>query len=71
MSFIDVVIIAAVALAAGFCVRSLVHSRENGCSSCGETGCSARYTGGRCRVADDMVRRADQALSQQGLNEDK
>lgn len=66
MNLFDIVIIVAVALVTALCVRSIVHSKDAGCASCSETGCVARYTGGRCKVADDMVRRADAALGEKG-----
>ncbi|MCI6274764.1 MAG: FeoB-associated Cys-rich membrane protein [Coriobacteriaceae bacterium] len=62
MSPLDIVIILAVAVAVVLCVRSFVRGRASECSTCGDAGCTARRDGGRCRAADDMLRRASEAL---------
>lgn len=62
MGVTDIVIITAVAVAFALCVRSIYISNRNGCSGCdSRSACTSRLTG-RCRAADDMVRRADKAL---------
>jgi len=62
MGITDIVIVVAVAVVFALCVRYLYTSNRNGCSSCGsKSTCASRLTG-RCSAADDMVKRADQAL---------
>ncbi len=62
MNPLDVVIVLAVAAVVALCVRSIARGETSECSTCGDTGCTARYNGGHCRAADDMLRRANQAL---------
>ncbi|WP_130810526.1 FeoB-associated Cys-rich membrane protein [Olsenella sp. Marseille-P4559] len=62
MSPIDVIIVLAVVAVTVLCVRAVVSGKADGCSTCGETGCSARNGGGRCKAADDMLRRANEAF---------
>ncbi|MBP3884476.1 MAG: FeoB-associated Cys-rich membrane protein [Olsenella sp.] len=68
MGLVDIVIIAAVAAALAFCVRRLARGGAGGCGDCASSSsCSARATGeGTCRVAKDMVARADAALREKG-----
>jgi uncharacterized CHY-type Zn-finger protein len=62
MGVSDFVIVAAVAVVFALCVRQLTRPNRSECSSCASrTMCTSRFTG-RCRAADDMVRRADDAL---------
>lgn len=62
MGIADVVILTAVAVVFALCVRTIYISNRNGCSGCDSRSvCTSRLTG-RCRAADDMVRRADKAL---------
>ena len=61
MNPLDVVILLAVAAVVALCVRSIARETSE-CSTCGDAGCTARYTGGHCRAADDMLRRANEAL---------
>lgn len=67
MSPIDVIIVSAVALALALVVRRALRGRGSGCSSCGSSGscgsCSAHGGRGGCSAADDMLRRASEALS--------
>ncbi len=65
MSPVDVVIILAVAAIVALCVRRLLKGEAGGCSDCASgASCTARKTGrGSCKVAADMVARADAALS--------
>ena len=66
MSPLDVIIILAVAAVLVLCIRFIAHGGASECSTCGDTGCTARYTGGRCPAADDMLRRANKALDKSG-----
>lgn len=62
MGVSDFVIIAAVVAVFVLCVRQLTRPNRSECSSCVSRGmCTSRLTG-RCRAADDMVKRADDAL---------
>ena len=62
MNPLDVVIVLAVAAVVALCGRSIARGETSECSTCGDAGCTARYTGGHCRAADDMLRRANEAL---------
>lgn len=63
MSLADIAILAVVAVALFFAVRSFTRSEKDGCSDCGSaSSCSVRATGGSCKVADEMLRHADAAL---------
>lgn len=68
MGAVDFAIIVAVASAMAFCVRRLARGGSGSCGSCGSRStCAARTTGeGACRVAQDMVAKADAALSDRG-----
>lgn len=62
MGVTDVVVIVAVGVVFALCVRYLHTSNRKGCSSCGSRSTCASRLAGRCSAADDMVRRADEAL---------
>ena len=62
MNPLDIAIILAVVAAVALCVRSIVRGQASECSTCGDAGCTARNAGGHCRAADDMLRRASEAL---------
>lgn len=63
MSPIDVIIVSAVALAFALVLRRSLSRGGGACEGCGSAGsCSARGTSGGCKAADDMLRRADEAL---------
>ncbi|OUO34238.1 hypothetical protein [Olsenella sp. An290] len=65
MGPVDIGILALVAVLVALCVRHLVRSGRDGCSSCGSReGCSARAAGGTCSAAEDMLRRAERALGE-------
>ena len=53
MNPLDVVIVLAVAAVVALCVRSIARGETSECSTCGDAG---------CRAADDMLRRANEAL---------
>ncbi len=65
MGLVDIVIVVAVAAAVAFCVRRLAKGGAGGCGDCGSRStCTARATGeGTCKVAQDMVAKADAALA--------
>ena len=46
MNPLDVVIVLAVAAVVALCVRSIARGETSECSTCGDAGCTARYTGG-------------------------
>ncbi len=63
MSIADVVILAVVVVLCVLAFRSFLRSEKDGCSDCGSAStCSAAHGQGTCKVADDMVARADAAL---------
>jgi hypothetical protein len=64
MSAIDVVILACVVAVLALCVRSFARHKD-GCADCASAGsCSASARAeGRCVATEDMLRRADAALS--------
>ena len=64
MNPLDIVIILGVAVVTVLCVRSIASGKASECSTCGDTCCTARYNGGHCRAADDMLRRASEALDE-------
>lgn len=68
MGLVDIVIVVAVAAAVAFCVRRLAKGGAGGCGDCGSRStCTARTTGeGTCKVAQDMVAKADAALAGRG-----
>ena len=65
---LNVIIVAAVAVAFGLCVRSLVRGGGDGCASCAEEATCPAHAGGAkaCPVAEDMVAKADAALASTG-----
>lgn len=65
MGLSDVVIIAVIAVLLALAIRSIVRSGSGGaCAGCGSQGtCAAHAAGGTCKAADDMLARAERALS--------
>lgn len=61
---LNVIIVAAIAVAFGLCVRSLAKGGGS-CSSCSEASTCPAHAGGAktCPVADDMVAKANAALA--------
>jgi hypothetical protein len=70
MGVADIIILAVVALAAFGCIRYLVRASRNGgaCATCGSaSACSvADRAAGRCRAAEDMLSRMEQAADELG-----
>jgi hypothetical protein len=64
MSLIDIVIICAVAVAVVLSVRRLARHASGQCGECasGSTCCAKKTGEGSCKVAKDMVDKADAAL---------
>ena len=63
MSIADVLVVGVIVVLAVLAVRSFLRSEDDGCNECGSaSACSVHAQGGTCKVADDMIARANAAV---------